>query len=275
MQVKATPMATEVCVDHIGDYVDADIYVTAPDGREWKFQCTYSREEGDFLNGSDVMFAPCKHESFDDCEDPVPFSVQASYEIAIPVAKKMIKEVLASEARIPEYDVSNEALADEKYRATIEWWRKMNEAGLVFHPEDDLATVVRATDGERTFTDEDCKRIKPILRKMISLYGIGKICDIVLNLQSPEEDRVAPIGSWTLRMESVNTGGGCMADLIHLRDGKVIGISDECVAVYFNEEAFWNGDGCEGTAIWLKDVKAPEEDVEIATDETRSYGPSA
>ncbi len=274
MEVKATPMATDVFVDNFSDYnyVDAAIYVKAPDGREWKFSHTYARDEGTFCEGSDVMFAPCKHESFDDYDGKVPYAVQASYEIAIPVAVGMIREVLASEARIPKFNAPFGLLTAESYEATVEWWAKMHAAGLSFHPEDDPTTIVRA-NGERIFTDSDCSLIKPILARMIGMYGVGKICDIVLKLQPPEEKNVAPIGSWTSRFETVNTGGGCMVDLIHLQDGKVIGISDECVAVYINEDVFWNGDGGEHTAIWLKDVKAPDEESEIATDETRSYGP--
>jgi hypothetical protein len=38
------------------------------------------------------------------------------------------------------------------------------------------------------------------------------------------------------------TGGGCMVDMIVRNDGKIIGVSDECVVVYKNIDAFWNQD---------------------------------
>jgi hypothetical protein len=37
-----------------------------------------------------------------------------------------------------------------------------------------------------------------------------------------------------------NTGGGCMVDFVHLHDGRVIGLNDECVVLYQNMDEFWN-----------------------------------
>lgn len=41
--------------------------------------------------------------------------------------------------------------------------------------------------------------------------------------------------------ETVNTGGGCMVDLIYLQDGRVIGLNDECAVLYASITDFWNG----------------------------------
>lgn len=42
-------------------------------------------------------------------------------------------------------------------------------------------------------------------------------------------------------IETVNTGGGCMVDLIHLHDGRVIGLNDECCVLYASIIDFWEG----------------------------------
>lgn len=41
---------------------------------------------------------------------------------------------------------------------------------------------------------------------------------------------------------SENTGGGCMVDLVELPDGRVVGISDECIALYPSLDAMYEGD---------------------------------
>lgn len=51
--------------------------------------------------------------------------------------------------------------------------------------------------------------------------------------------------TWIKDLTSENTGGGCMVDFIHLKDGRVIGITDECAVLYDSMEAFDNSDGTE------------------------------
>ena len=41
------------------------------------------------------------------------------------------------------------------------------------------------------------------------------------------------------KTESVNTGGGCYVDLLYLEDGRVIGVTDDCLVVYDSIDAFW------------------------------------
>jgi hypothetical protein len=43
------------------------------------------------------------------------------------------------------------------------------------------------------------------------------------------------------KVETVNTGGGCLVDIITLWDGRVIGLNDECAVLYDSIEAFWDG----------------------------------
>jgi len=37
-----------------------------------------------------------------------------------------------------------------------------------------------------------------------------------------------------------NTGGGCMVDFIHLNDGRVIGLNDECAVLYNDIQEFYD-----------------------------------
>jgi hypothetical protein len=37
-----------------------------------------------------------------------------------------------------------------------------------------------------------------------------------------------------------NVGGGSMVDFIHLKDGRIIGINDECAVLYSNMQEFWD-----------------------------------
>jgi hypothetical protein len=36
-----------------------------------------------------------------------------------------------------------------------------------------------------------------------------------------------------------NVGGGSMVDFIHLKDGRIIGLNDECAVLYNNMQEFW------------------------------------
>lgn len=38
-----------------------------------------------------------------------------------------------------------------------------------------------------------------------------------------------------------DTGGNCTVDFVHLHDGRVLGITDECVVLYASMQDFWNG----------------------------------
>jgi len=37
-----------------------------------------------------------------------------------------------------------------------------------------------------------------------------------------------------------NVGGGSMVDFIHLKDGRIIGLNDECAVLYNNMQEFWD-----------------------------------
>lgn len=43
-------------------------------------------------------------------------------------------------------------------------------------------------------------------------------------------------------IKTENTGGGTMVDFVVLKDGRVLGINDECVVLYPSIAAFWDSE---------------------------------
>ena len=43
------------------------------------------------------------------------------------------------------------------------------------------------------------------------------------------------------KIETADTGGHCMVDLIHLKDGRVLGISTDVIVLYPSIESFDDG----------------------------------
>jgi hypothetical protein len=42
------------------------------------------------------------------------------------------------------------------------------------------------------------------------------------------------------QITSENTGGGCIVDFVHLKDGRILGINDEYMVLYDSMDEFWN-----------------------------------
>lgn len=68
--------------------------------------------------------------------------------------------------------------------------------------------------------------------------------------------------TWIKQVETYNSGGGCMIDLITLKDGEVIACSDEAVCVFKNMDAYHENDGDLEKTIWLSELK-PAPPLEI------------
>jgi hypothetical protein len=59
------------------------------------------------------------------------------------------------------------------------------------------------------------------------------------------------------KQETYNTGGGCMVDVLHLANGKVLILSDEYAGLYNSVEDMLDDDGTKGlNGFWLSEVKA-------------------
>ena len=57
--------------------------------------------------------------------------------------------------------------------------------------------------------------------------------------------------TWIKEVTTEHTGGECMVDLIHLKDGRILGINDECCVLYENIEQFYNAGPEEKPSIWF------------------------
>jgi hypothetical protein len=53
------------------------------------------------------------------------------------------------------------------------------------------------------------------------------------------------------KIETENTGGGCMVDILTLWNGKVIVISEDYVAAYQSKEAFYESSNLDNTAGFI------------------------
>lgn len=93
MTLTGTPFPTALHIDGCGDYgyIDVDVYVVVPDGREWKFQRSYDMQGKYFYDGY-VQFSPDQEACFDEYEGEVPQAVKACYETAKPHAHRMIAD---------------------------------------------------------------------------------------------------------------------------------------------------------------------------------------
>jgi hypothetical protein len=81
--------------------------------------------------------------------------------------------------------------------------------------------------------------------------------------------------SYLLRVETVNTGGGCMVDLLHMQDGRCVGLNDESIVVYRNAQDFHdNEDDRSVHSIWIAS-SIPGNDAIKAVESLRSNEPDA
>lgn len=68
------------------------------------------------------------------------------------------------------------------------------------------------------------------------------------------------MGRFVEKLETAHTGGGCMLDLLHLVDGRVLGVNDECVVLYPSYDAYQHGDA-DGNFDFPLVERAPLPDV--------------
>lgn len=68
------------------------------------------------------------------------------------------------ENRIPAYDSANPD-------GMQIWFAEMSARGLLFHPEEDPAEIIRIGTWERSFTDSEADQIRGILGSMLAEHG--------------------------------------------------------------------------------------------------------
>lgn len=70
--------------------------------------------------------------------------------------------------RIPSYE-------SNKPDGMLHWFAEMSVRGLLFHPEEDPADIIRIETGERVFDDDEAVAVRAIIGKMESEHGEGMI----------------------------------------------------------------------------------------------------
>jgi len=55
--------------------------------------------------------------------------------------------------------------------AATMWFSEMHNQGLLFHPEDDPADILRIADGKQTFTEIEVAELRHIMGAMESMLG--------------------------------------------------------------------------------------------------------
>lgn len=69
-----------------------------------------------------------------------------------------------------------------KLRATtfdgaLMWFSEMQVNNLLFHPEDDPADIVRISNGEKFFSDEEVQELRFVMAKLEQTVGHEKVIE--------------------------------------------------------------------------------------------------
>jgi hypothetical protein len=80
-----------------------------------------------------------------------------------------------------------------------------------------------------------------------------RLLEIFLSDFIVSKDKPAAENEHVVQIETVNNGGGCMVDFIHLYDGRVIGVNDEAIAVYSSVESFIDFNEDPIAILWTND----------------------
>lgn len=72
--------------------------------------------------------------------------------------------------RIPAYESGNPD-------GMLVWFAEMSNRGLLFHPEDDPANIIRIDGGEQLFSDGEADEIRRIIGRMDSEHGHEAMID--------------------------------------------------------------------------------------------------
>ena len=51
------------------------------------------------------------------------------------------------------------------------WMKKMCDGGLLFHPDDDPATIIHVKSGEPLFDEIECGNLTVVIGEMFALHG--------------------------------------------------------------------------------------------------------
>ena len=67
-------------------------------------------------------------------------------------------------SRIPDFE-------DKSAAGMRAWMKKMCDGGLLFHPDDDPATIIHVKSGEPLFNEIECVNLTAAIGEMFALHG--------------------------------------------------------------------------------------------------------
>ena len=75
-----------------------------------------------------------------------------------------------AQSRIPK-------LRDTTFGSALLWFSEMQCDGLLFHPEDDPADIIRISDDERVFSDAEVQELRFLLGELDENLGHDKMIE--------------------------------------------------------------------------------------------------
>ena len=75
-----------------------------------------------------------------------------------------------AQSRIPK-------LHDTTFDSALLWFSEMQCDGLLFHPEDDPADIIRISDDERVFSDAEVQELRFLLSELDENLGHDKMIE--------------------------------------------------------------------------------------------------
>lgn len=77
---------------------------------------------------------------------------------------------MQTQSRIPK-------LHDTTFDGALLWFSEMQCGGLLFHPEDDPADIIRISSGERLFSDGEVNELRFVLNELEERMGHDKVIE--------------------------------------------------------------------------------------------------
>jgi hypothetical protein len=79
-------------------------------------------------------------------------------------------EIMNTQSRIPK-------LHDTTFDGASMWFSELQTSNLLFHPEDDPADIIRISNGERFFSDEEVRELRFVMAELERSVGHEKVIE--------------------------------------------------------------------------------------------------
>ncbi len=73
------------------------------------------------------------------------------------------------------------SLPNKSLFAMNRWFYEMDQAGLLYHPDEQAENIVDIATGSPTFTQSECKKLNALMDEMVATHG-GMVYKVCLNI---------------------------------------------------------------------------------------------